>query len=103
MNTSEISFSHKCNLHIISIALFSLVARVTGINNLMEYCEKIISDRLEEMPQILPPLIDPMQKSDKNVSSLTQVLIDKVSKTFTFHNNSNSFTFLPYSLLYRLP
>lgn len=46
----------------------------------MEYCEKIISDRLEEAPQILPPLIDPSQNSAKNINNPSEVMIDKVSE-----------------------
>lgn len=84
LNTGDLLYTHKCNLHIITIALLSLVARVAGINNLMEYCEKLISNRLDEAPQTLPPLLDPSQNSEKEFPSVPQVMLDKVMTQLIF-------------------
>lgn len=70
---------HRCNLHIISVALLSLVCRVTGIKNLMEYCEKIIFDRNEEATYLLPPLLEMDQNHEKHSLILPHLMMDKVS------------------------
>lgn len=75
MNAQELSDTHRCNLHIISIALLSLVCRVTGVNSLTEYSEKIVNDRAIEAPHLLPPLIETNGKYNLNIP---QVMTDKV-------------------------
>lgn len=57
MTTEGLTSVHRCNLHSVAIALLTLSARVTGINNLLEYVEKIIDARKEEAGYFLPPLI----------------------------------------------
>ncbi|XP_055296771.1 protein EFR3 homolog cmp44E isoform X2 [Sitodiplosis mosellana] len=74
--TQELSETHRCNLHIISIALFSLVCRVTGINSLTEYSDKIIADRAIEATHFLPPLIETSGKFNLNIP---QVMMDKIT------------------------
>lgn len=76
ISAQELSDIHRCNLHIISIALLSLVCRVTGMNRLSEYTEKIIADRNVEATYLLPPLIE---TSGKYMLNIPQVMIDKVS------------------------
>lgn len=56
----------------------ALLGRVTGVNNIMEYCEKIIEARQEEAEHLLPPLIDPERNIDKNLLNLPHLMIDKV-------------------------
>lgn len=75
-NTEELSDMHRCNLHIISITLLSLVCRVTGINSLSEYAEKIVSDRVTDAQYLLPPLHETNGKHNLNVP---QVMMDKVN------------------------
>lgn len=72
------SYAHNCNLHIISIALLSLVGRVTGINSLMEYGQKIISARVDEATHLLPPLLDPSQGCEKKNLTVPHLMLDKV-------------------------
>lgn len=80
INGQDLSDTYRCNLHIISIALLSLVCRVTGINSLYEYSEKIIGDRATEAPHFQPPLLETSGKYNLNIP---QVMMDKVS-TFPF-------------------
>lgn len=76
---SELTYTHKCNLHVIAIALLALLGRVTGVNNIMEYCEKIIESREEEALYLLPGLIDPERDSiDSTSLNLPHLMIDKV-------------------------
>lgn len=60
----------------------ALLGRVTGVNNIMEYCEKIIEARQEEAEHLLPPLIDPDENVEKHLLNLPHLMIDKVSLTF---------------------
>lgn len=70
---------HKCNLHSIAIALLSLISRVTGINNLLEYAQKIIDARKEEAPYFLPALLDPKKTTNKMNMDLPHLAIDKMA------------------------
>ncbi|XP_068146521.1 protein EFR3 homolog cmp44E isoform X1 [Drosophila tropicalis] len=71
---------HKCNLHAIAISLLVLISRVTGINNLLEYAQKIIDARREEAAYYLPPLLEPKKMSSKNLNlSLPHLSIDKLA------------------------
>ena len=82
ISAQELSDTHRCNLHIISIALLALVCRaieaskMTGVNTLCEYKDKIIADRNVEAPHLLPPLLE---SSGKFTLNIPQVMIDKVS------------------------
>lgn len=75
VNAQELSDTHRCNLHIISIDLPSLVCHVTGIDSLSEYSDKVIADRASEAPYMLPPLIEMSGKYNVNVP---HVMMDKV-------------------------
>lgn len=76
---SELTYTHKCNLHAIAIALLALLARVTGVNNIMEYCEKIVESRKEDALFLLPGLIDPERNMvDSTSLNLPHLMIDKV-------------------------
>ncbi|XP_017066118.1 protein EFR3 homolog cmp44E isoform X2 [Drosophila eugracilis] len=71
---------HKCSLHAISIALLVLISRVSGINNLLEYAQKIVDARREEATHYLPPLLEPKKMSGKNFNlSLPHLAIDKLA------------------------
>lgn len=72
------SYTHRCNLHIISIALLALVGRVTGIKSLIEYGEKIINARMEDASHLLPPLLDSTQNYEKNNLNVPHLMVDKV-------------------------
>lgn len=60
------------------MALLALLGRVTGVNNIMEYCEKIIESRQEEAMYLLPGLIDPERDIDSTSLNLPHLMIDKV-------------------------
>lgn len=79
IGNTDLSFELRCNLHIIAIALLSLLGRVTGVNNILEYCEKVIEARREETPYLLPPLIDPNWDNEKRNINLPHLMLDKVS------------------------
>lgn len=77
---SELTYTLKCNLHAIAIALLALLGRVTGVNNIMEYCEKIIEGRKEDALYLLPGLIDPERSvMDSTNLNMPHLMIDKVS------------------------
>ncbi|XP_061398243.1 protein EFR3 homolog cmp44E isoform X2 [Musca vetustissima] len=102
-NTSdELSNIHKCCLQIIAIALLTLTARVTGINNLLEYAQKIIEDRKQEATYLLPPLLD-TKKSNKSYNlNLPHLAIDKMALAECLQNAGMDFnrlqTGVPYAL-----
>lgn len=76
------TYTHKCNLHAIAVALLALLGRVTGVNNIMEYCEKIIDSRQEEALYLLPGLMDPERDIiDSATLNLPHLMIDKVDST----------------------
>lgn len=78
--TTEMSLEHRSNLHIIVIALLSLVGRVTGISSIIDYCEKVIESRKEEAAFLLPPLLsDPQKNINLDVPHL---MLDKVRMCF---------------------
>ncbi|XP_022224750.2 protein EFR3 homolog cmp44E isoform X2 [Drosophila obscura] len=71
---------HKCNLHAISIALLVLISRVSGINNLLEYAQKIVDARREEATYYLPPLLETKKVPSKSLNlSLPHLAIDKLA------------------------
>lgn len=82
ISAQELSDTHRCNLHIISVALLALICRVTdnlysdkrGI--LSDYKDKIVTDRSAEAPHLLPPLLETTGKYTLNIP---QVMVDKVS------------------------
>ncbi|XP_033253028.1 protein EFR3 homolog cmp44E-like [Drosophila miranda] len=70
----------KCNLHAISIALLVLISRVSGINNLLEYAQKIVDARREEATYFLPPLLESKKVATKSLNlSLPHLAIDKLA------------------------
>lgn len=94
---------HKCNLHCIAIALLSLISRVTGVNNLLEYAQKIIDARKEEAPYFLPPLLDPKKTGTTKMNlNLPHLSIDKIALAESLQNagmDSNRLqTGTPYAL-----
>ncbi|XP_016986347.1 protein EFR3 homolog cmp44E isoform X1 [Drosophila rhopaloa] len=71
---------HRCSLHAISIGLLVLISRVSGINNLLEYAQKIVEARREEATHYLPPLLEPKKMSGKILNlSLPHLAIDKLA------------------------
>ncbi|XP_065367692.1 protein EFR3 homolog cmp44E isoform X1 [Calliphora vicina] len=101
VTTESLSDIHKCSLYSISIALLTLTARVTGINNLLEYAQKIIEDRKHDAPYFLPPLLDPKKSSKYNLN-VPQLAIDKMALAECLQNAGMDFnrlqTGLPYAL-----
>ncbi|XP_017483475.1 PREDICTED: LOW QUALITY PROTEIN: protein EFR3 homolog cmp44E-like [Rhagoletis zephyria] len=99
----ELETVHKCNLHCIAIALMSLISRVTGVNNLLEYTQKIIDARKEEAPYFLPPLLDPKKTTTTKMNLyLPHLAIDKIALAENLQNagmDSNRLqTGTPYAL-----
>lgn len=77
---TELSIVHKCNLHIITIVLAKLLAKCTGVTNLMEYFEDVISARREEERLfLLPPLLDHNRNMQSLDINLPHLLLDKVN------------------------
>ncbi|XP_043647602.1 protein EFR3 homolog cmp44E isoform X2 [Drosophila teissieri] len=71
---------HKCSLHAISIGLLVLISRVSGINNLLEYAQKIVDARREEASHFLPPLLEPKKQAGKTFNlALPHLAIDKLA------------------------
>ncbi|KAG4068542.1 hypothetical protein HA402_004883 [Bradysia odoriphaga] len=100
---SELTYSHKCNLHVIAVSLLALLGRVTGVNNIMEYCEKIIESRQEEANYLLPGLMDPGKDViDSSSLNLPHLMVDKLALSECLQNagmeNSRIQTGAPYSL-----
>lgn len=76
---TEMSTVHKCNLHIITIALIKLLAKCTGVASLLEYFEDIVKARREEEKHfLLPPLIENTRNMQNVDINLPHLLIDKV-------------------------
>ncbi|XP_020715526.1 protein EFR3 homolog cmp44E isoform X1 [Ceratitis capitata] len=99
----ELEAVHKCNLHCIAIALMSLISRVTGVNNLLEYTQKIIDARKEDAPYFLPPLLDPKKTTSTKINlCLPHLTIDKIALAESLQNagmDSNRLqTGTPYAL-----
>uniref|UniRef100_A0A1I8NRE8 Protein EFR3 homolog cmp44E n=1 Tax=Stomoxys calcitrans TaxID=35570 RepID=A0A1I8NRE8_STOCA len=100
--SDDLSVIHKCCLNIIAMALLTLIARVTGINSLLEYAQKIIEDRKQEATYFLPPLLD-SRKSNKTYNlSLPHLAIDKMALAECLQSAGMDFnrlqTGVPYSL-----
>ncbi|XP_026835342.1 protein EFR3 homolog cmp44E isoform X3 [Drosophila erecta] len=71
---------HKCSLHAVSIGLLVLISRVSGINNLLEYAQKIVDARREEASHFLPPLLEPKKQAGKTFNlALPHLAIDKMA------------------------
>lgn len=84
--SNDLGSYHKCNLHSIAISLLMLLGRVTGINNIIEYAQKIIDARKEEAPYFLPPLLDSKKTTQKYSTNLPHLMIDKVTLTECLQN-----------------
>lgn len=102
VTTENLSDVHKCSLYTISIALLTLTARVTGVNNLLEYAQKIIEDRKHDASYFLPPFLDPKKSSSKYNLNVPHLAIDKIALAECLQNAGMDFnrlqTGLPYIL-----
>lgn len=102
LTSDDVEPTHKCNLQSIAIALLALISRVTGINNLLEYTQKIIDARKEEAPYFLPPLLDPKKTKSKMNANLPHLSIDKMALAECLQNAGMDFNRLqtgaPYAL-----
>ncbi|KAJ6647316.1 Protein EFR3 like cmp44E [Pseudolycoriella hygida] len=100
---SELTYNHKCHLHATAVALLALLGRVTGVNNIMEYCDKIIESRQEEAEYLLPGFDDTEKNDiDSNSLNLPHLMIDKLALAECLQNagmeNNRIQTGAPYSL-----
>ncbi|KAM7343611.1 protein EFR3 homolog stmA isoform 3-T4 [Cochliomyia hominivorax] len=102
VTTETLSDVHKCSLNSISIALLTLTARVTGINNLLEYAQKIIEDRKHDAPYFLPPLLDPKKSTTKYNLNLPQLAIDKMALVECLQNAGMDYNRLQNGIPYAL-
>lgn len=60
MPADTIGYAHRCNLHTVAITLLGLLGHVTGVNNLREYCAKLMDARAADAPHWLhADLLDP--------------------------------------------
>lgn len=82
VNGTELANFHRCNLHIISVALLLLVCRVTGVNSLLEYSKGLIGERKKDGFYLLPPLIEMNHMHEKRSLNVPHFMIDKVSVTY---------------------
>lgn len=78
ITSDDLSYTHRCNLHIIAIALLALIGRVTGIKGLIEYGEKIVNARMDDASHLLPPLLDSTQNYEKHNLNVPHLMVDKV-------------------------
>ncbi|XP_063699541.1 protein EFR3 homolog cmp44E [Culicoides brevitarsis] len=74
-----LSNPHKCNLHIVTIVLSKILAKVTGVTNLAEYVEKIIAARQEEVTYLLPPMIESHKTMQNANLNLPHLMLDKLA------------------------
>lgn len=77
LDSEVLTPSHKSNLHSIVIALMALLARCTGINNLLEYSQRVVELRRAEGSHLLPPLDDTSYTIEELSQQLPQLLLDK--------------------------
>lgn len=102
ISSNEIGTIHKCCMHAIAIALLCLLGRVTGINNIMEYAQKVVDARKEEAPYLLPPLLDSKKNTQKYNLNLPHLMIDKIALAECLQSAGMEFsrvqTGIPYSL-----
>lgn len=77
LDSDSLSPSHKSNLHSMVIALLALLARCTGINNLLEYCNRIVELRRSDGGHLLPPLDDAAYQIEELSQALPQLMLDK--------------------------
>lgn len=81
IDSETLTPSHKSNLHSIVLALLGLMARCTGINHLLEYCNKVIELRRNVGSHLLPPLDDTNYTMEELSQSLPHLMLDKVELT----------------------
>lgn len=76
--TTEMTVEHRANLHIVAIALLALLGRCSGVNSIIDYCEKVIESRKEDATYLLPPL-NSDNDSQKTINlEVPHLMIDKV-------------------------
>lgn len=81
IDSETLTPSHKSNLHSIVLALLGLMSRCTGINHLLEYCNKVIELRRNVGSHLLPPLDDTNYTMEELSQSLPHLMLDKVELT----------------------
>lgn len=81
IDSETLTPSHKSNLHSIVLALLGLMARCTGINHLVEYCNKVVELRRNVGGHLLPPLDDANYTMEELSQSLPHLMLDKVELT----------------------
>lgn len=77
LESETLTPSHKSNLHSIVIALFALLSRCTGINNLLEYCNQVVELRRADGGHLLPPLDDTSYTIEELSKELPHLMVEK--------------------------
>lgn len=82
VDSDSLTPSHKSNLHSIVIALLALLSRCTGINNLLEYCNRIVElRRNSDGGHLLPPLDDANYTMEELSKGRPELMLDKAELT----------------------
>lgn len=79
VTATDLSNTHKCNLMIVSLVLARLLAKCTGVNNLLDYVEKIVEARMEEATYFLPPLLDHNRSVQTVNLNLPHLFLDQLA------------------------
>lgn len=105
MPVDTIGYAHRCNLHTVAVTLLALVGHVTGVNNLRDYCGKLMAARAEDAPHWLPDLLDadrPLPAAEKRPLQQPHLYIDQLALVECLQNADMEFQRLaggtPYAL-----
>lgn len=79
VSTDTLTNPHKCNLHIVTIVLAKILAKCTGVTSLMEYVDKVVTSREEEVSYLLPPLIESHKTMQNANMNLPHLMLDKLA------------------------
>lgn len=81
VDSETLTPSHKSNLHSLVMALTALLARCTGLNSLLEYCNRVVEMRRSEGAHLLPPLDDVNYPIEELSKPLPHLMLDKEELT----------------------
>lgn len=86
MNSTSLSNAQKFNLHAIVMSLLVLIPNVVTIKPLSEYAGRIVEQRKQEAPHLLPDLLTHYPAGAEVANKLPHLLIDQVKLILTLKN-----------------
>lgn len=79
MNSTTLTNAQKFNLHALVVCILILIPNVVDIPQLSDYAMKIVDDRREDAPHLLPEMYMHYSPECELANKLPQLLVDQIT------------------------